>query len=693
MKNSLSLRAISVAAIAACAATAASAQVLSPGQGARNDPGRYTVGDFHNHTTCTDGQISVQRLVVKSVDEFGLDWFIMAGHGGTSRRNCTLVDDAATGEASGFPFVEGQGPNTTWGNSIGPDRIKGDLVGNDTPNAPDRRMWIWQTVQEFEYPVLEKMAELKRKPIFSGLESVVPGHEHGNVALIAGQLPKGGGGNADAMARWAYCFDRPTSDLSRGAENQWDCTVPGGERNEFLDERGRKLAGVQNTGELGHLKLLESLRYKAASHPLSSYYIPAHLERAGIFNPNGNNGWNIEHLRNMNNVAPTVAFGMEGGPGHQANNNRSYSANAAGRGTYGGAGYYTAKLGGVWDTLLGEGRNWWIFNNSDYHNRGAFGPDDPRSTNDQYPGEFNKSYIITRSKGGPITPQDIVDGMRSGNSYFVNGDLIDRMSYVVCKTNNRAPAPNGIWPFENQIAAAAAAGTGFSNPNCAQQGQKLVVNPGQDVVVMVVLRDPEGPNRAPYTIPNPSLLQIGINQPLNQPVLHHVDLIGAPVTGYVPPESPLYAGAAPGGRQGQEDSPNATNPNTAVLATWNEQNWKSLPGGWKRMFFRISNVQDSQYLRLRGTNIPAGTPNETDADGNPLLDSLADNITIFPTEFEPACADPAVAPTILNCLTHLPAQNGGRRLNNDVEAFTDLWFYSNPVYIEVKGGVKVAGVK
>jgi hypothetical protein len=29
----------------------------------------------------------------------------------------------------------------------------------------------------------------------------------------------------------------------------------------------------------------------------------------------------------------------------------------------------------------------------------------------------------------------------------------------------------------------------------------------------------------------------------------------------------------------------------------------------------------------------------------------------------------------------------------DVAAWSDLWFYSNPVYIEVTGGTVVAGVK
>ncbi len=40
----------------------------------------------------------------------------------------------------------------------------------------------------------------------------------------------------------------------------------------------------------------------SAFHPQASYYVPAHLERAGPFNPDGNNGFNIESLRDFNNV-------------------------------------------------------------------------------------------------------------------------------------------------------------------------------------------------------------------------------------------------------------------------------------------------------------------------------------------------------------------------------------------------------
>jgi len=690
MKQTFAAREISLAAAAACMLTAFTAL---PTPALAKDPGRYTVGDFHNHTTCSDGQISVQKLVNKSVDTYGLDWFVMAGHGGSGNRNCTLVDDAQTGQTSGTPYVEGQGPATGWVESIGASRIKGDLIGSN-PDDPNRRMWRWQSIEEFQYPVLERMSELKKKPLFVGLEQVNPGHEHTNASVIGGQLPLGGGGNGTATAEYEYCFDRGDGDLSRGGDGQrFNCAVPGSELNALLDPRGAKLTAAFNSGELGHQKSLEGVRWLGARHPQTSFFVPAHVERAGIFNPTGNSGFNVEHFRNFNNAAPSVAFGMEGGPGHQANGSRSYRAATPGGGTYGGAGYYTAKVGGLWDALLGEGRNFWIFNNSDYHNRGAFGPDDPRSTNDQYPGEFNKSYILTRSGGQALTPQHIVDGMRSGNTYYVNGDLIDRMGYVVCKVNGKAPKLKGAWPHENQLAAAAAAGTGFFNPNCAQQGEKLVVAPGQDLLVMVVLRDPQGTNLAPYSLPNPSLKQIGVSQPLNMPVLHHVDLIGGKVTGYIDPaDTARYAGPAPGGVGGVQDSPAALNPSTTVKATWSEGNWQALPGGWKRMFYRISDVRDSQYLRLRGTNMPPAVPHETDADGNPLLDLLADNIVVRPTD--PRCADPAQATQLLDCVAHLPARADGRLiLNNDVEAWTDLWFYSNPIYVEVKGSTQVAGVK
>src|SRR5262245_62203945 len=177
-------------------------------------------------------------------------------------------------------------------------------------------------------------------------------------------------------------------------------------------------------------------------HPDGSYYVPAHLERAGQFNPDGNNGFNVEHLRNFNNTAPKVAFGMETQPGHGASANRGeyqplrnnfgggVTVDSVGGTTFGGTGVYGAQLGGVWDALLGEGRNFWFFASSDWHNRGSFGPDDRRSTQDFYPGEYQRAYSLVRNGSAKLTPQMIVDGMRTGNSFSASGQIIDRLAFV-----------------------------------------------------------------------------------------------------------------------------------------------------------------------------------------------------------------------------------------------------------------------
>ena len=162
-------------------------------------------------------------------------------------------------------------------------------------------------------------------------------------------------------------------------------------------------AGGAGAGDRGHAKTVEAMKWMAQKYADSSYYVPAHLERAGPFNPNGNNGYNIEHLRNFNNAAPTVAFGMESQPGHGASDARGEytvhrnnfggtvgNVDSVGGTTWGGTGVYAGQIGGVWDALLGEGRNWWFFASSDWHNRGMFGPDDRRSSQDFYPGEYQR---------------------------------------------------------------------------------------------------------------------------------------------------------------------------------------------------------------------------------------------------------------------------------------------------------------
>ena len=45
------------------------------------------------------------------------------------------------------------------------------------------------------------------------------------------------------------------------------------------------------------------------------------------------------------------------------------------------------------------------------------------------------------------------------------------------------------------------------------------------------------------------------------------------------------------------------------------------------------------------------------------------------------------------CPVHLPVVNNQKYVAYDVAAWSDLWFYSNPIFIEVQGSTRVAGVK
>jgi hypothetical protein len=112
--------------------------------------------------------------------------------------------------------------------------------------------------------------------------------------------------------------------------------------------------------------------------------------------------------------------------------------------------------------------------------------------------------------------------------------------------------------------------------------------------------------------------------------------------------------------------------------------------------FTVSAVAASQYVRVRGTNMPAAVPFETDASGNPLSDvyTNANDTTRL--------AIPCTTPTTNQfdgCPDHLAVATGAspiagkKAVSFDVAAWSDLWFYANPIYIEVTGSTPVAGVQ
>ncbi len=734
-------------ALAALATLGAFAVGTAPGSAsAAKTAGTYVTGDFHNHTTCSDGSISMQKLVKKATDTvdtpWGLDWFVQAGHGGNGNRNCTLAEDASLATPA-YPLAYSstgvqQGPTTTWQNSNPAVTPKGLPSGS----APNQNMWRWQSIQEFQYPLMEYLSAYKNKPMFVGIESVVAGHEHASMSVITGQmpasmdtatLPTSAGytalGNATALAQWEYCFDRGDTDTGRGnttvggsVGNNWNCSVLGSlnDTDASWNSTAQKLmpSGTTGVGTRGHLKTVEAIKWMAQNHPNASYYVPAHLERPGPFNPDGNNGYNIEHLRNFNNAGPRIAFGFETQPGHGASSDRGeYAVNrntiggvkvdSVGGTTWGGTGVYGAQIGGVWDALLGEGRNWWFFASSDWHNRGSFGPDDRRSTQDFFPGEYQRTAVMVRNGGDPkLRPQMIVDGLRSGNAFASGGQLIDRLAFIAC-ASYPGPAARTNAAVQALAVNAATHDTDIDVSGCATMGEKLAVRAGAEVVVSIVVRDPAGNNYSPYSFNNPSLAQVGIAQPINQPVLDHVDVIRGLVSGYKTPGAADYAGAWPNTWIANPDLATvpaaAKNTSAGVIKTFNGATWTPVAGNseFKAMTFRIPAVSASQYVRLRGSNLPPSVPYETDASGNPLADIFTN--ASDPTKLRiPCTAIGSNVPAngvlysgtgIDGCPNHLPVVGGVKYVAYDVAAWSDLWFYSNPIYVEVAGSTAVAGVK
>jgi hypothetical protein len=726
--------------LAVAAAIAASASLPSIAVAAAKTPGKYMAGDVHNHTTCSDGSISMEKLIKKATDRsetpWGLDWFVQAGHGGNGNRNCTLVEDE-TLSTPAYPFVAGKPPTTTWQNSG--VTLKGDVSGT----APNANMWRWQSIQEFQYPLVEYMSAYKNLPLFIGVETNAPGHEHVSMSVINGQIPAAldaavlpgtpgynALGTATMLAKWEYCFDRNDTDTSRGAANAWECSVPGSlnAADPSWNVTAQKLipAGGAGTGVKGHNKTVEGLKWMAVNAPNGSYYLPTHLERAGQFNPDGNNGFNVEHLRNFNNAAPKVAFGFETQPGHGASANRGeyqvkrnniggVQTDSVGGTTYGGTGVYGAQVGGVWDALLGEGRNFWFFASSDWHNRGSFGPDDRRTSQDFYPGEYQRAYTLVRNGSDKLRPQTIVDGMRSGNSFSASGQIIDRLAFIACASYPGIGARSNA-QVEALAVTAATNGTDIDTANCATMGEKLKVRPGAEIVVSIVVRDPAGNSFAPYSFANPSLLQVGINQPLNAPVLDHIDMVRGMVSGYRTPGAPDYAGEWPrntnwlkadGTTADMAVVPAAAkNTTAAVIRSFSGNGaspWTAFTSSidntqFLKMTYRIPAVAASQYVRLRGTNMPAAVPYETDANGNPLADvyTNANDATMLRI----ACTTPHSANSQFDgCPDHLATASGAspiagqKAVSFDVAAWSDLWFYSNPIYVEVNGSTLVAGVQ
>ncbi|MFC7164417.1 histidinol-phosphatase, partial [Aquipuribacter hungaricus] len=335
----------------------------------------------------------------------------------------------------------------------------------------------------------------------------------------------------------------------------------------------------------------------------SALQIFHHPSRGGRYAPS--------EFRGMRDTEPTVSIGMEGAPGHQAAG-IPVSQGGAGEGrgfydggpgtnsypgypldsyrTYGGFDWLTSTVGGVWDSMLAEGKPWFVTATSDSHQvyrdswtyGGAPTPDgvykDPVFTRDEvpgrgdfWPGQYSQTVLGLRD----FSYGSVVEALRSGRSYLVHGNLIDGLRLTVSTGGRR-----GVGTIGDTVQAA--------------RGGRV------EVTVSVDLR------RTP-----------NFNEDI--PQLARVDLIAGPITGPV------------------ADQDTMTAPGTRVVQSW-EVSARQRDAGVAEFTYRFNRDESPLYLRVRGT------------DGNRASGG--------PSGLEPE-----------------------QDVIGDADPWTDLWFYSNPVFI------------
>ena len=489
---------------------------LAPGKGKERpearDTGRWLAGDFHNHTYLTDGSNAPDQVFTHAF-QFGLDWIANSEHGGAFSRNS---------DGRSWPAI---------------------TVFLGSP--PAGKMWRWQSLWQYSYPLVTRTrATWPDKLIIQGYEWNVPAHDHASVAIV-GPAEE----NGLAIARHEYLFDDKDS---------------GTTADSFLGTSDKM-------AENNHEKAVAGVRWLDHHYPRNSYFLINHPSRW--------QNYSIAAIRDFHDTAPNVAFGFEGIPGHQKASCRGHYdggpfQDITGKDvtfrahTYGGADYMLARVGGAWDALLGEGRSFFVFVNSDFH----------KTEHDFWPGEYAKNHTYVRDQDHDRTysPDELVAGLRSGNSFIVDGDLINGLQFSArCRQKMAAPVEMG--------------GTLEAREDC-------------DAQITIRFRSPSKNNNGDAV------------------VVDHIDLIAGEVRAMV--AKVLADGVTP-----NPEYENEINKSTKIVASFTRKDWREEPegqdgSGWRTIVHHMPRLDRDMYFRLRGTNLGYGVMNETDGQGNPLSDEL-----------------------------------------------------------------------
>ncbi|WP_339273288.1 S-layer protein [Paenibacillus sp. FSL K6-1330] len=425
------------------------------------------------------------------------------------------------------------------------------LTGGSIPFSKGMAQYQIPKIQQ-----LQEAGKYKDNIIFSGFEWDMPTYEHVGIGIIAGKF--GSESSLKAARQFEYLFtDRDEAMFDPKDVADW----------KKQDSRANTTPEDART----------ALAWLQKNYANSSYALLNHPSRKTVYT--------IADIRDFNNIAPNVVFGMEGMPGNQMEPDRGgLNLTTPENRTYGGADFMIAKVGGVWDALLGEGREFWNFANSDSH----FEISENRLYSSGYwPGQYAKNYTWVNGKD----MQSVLDGMRSGKSFSVYGDLINALDYRVRHGNKQA-----------------------------EMGSNLQVKKGSPIEITIRFKSPNKNNNG------------------DSVTVDHVDLISGDVTGKVQPGTAAYS--------------KSTNDSTKVVKRFTSKDWKTDRDGYNVITYRTKATKD-QYFRLRGTNLGVNVAGET-SNGNPLIDPKTD------------------------------IEDNEKRFEEiNKRNYSDLWFYSNPIFVSV----------
>jgi hypothetical protein len=297
-------------------------------------------------------------------------------------------------------------------------------------------------VEKVNPDIVAARKQVSETLVFQGLEWNIPGAEHGTVFVHPGP-------NEVAVLRHF--------------ENAFDGVVTGTTANNPTNE-ALAISGVKFLADAVKQRRVNDAAF-FANHPA----------RKGIDSPH--------EIRAWRDADPQIALGFEGAPGHQAAGIKAPDGLGSARGfydfsptadsfpgyplesyrTWGGFDWMTATVGGLWDSLLAEGKPWWITANSDSHmaygDTSKRGPNSDFNTNGFYNdpvygqpakltnGDFWPGYY-SRTHVGAIgfSYKSIMDGLRKGRILVDHGRLVSSVDVSVFSRLSRATLGGVLTP-------------------------------------------------------------------------------------------------------------------------------------------------------------------------------------------------------------------------------------------------------